>query len=542
MDQWYDCQLPQYKFNPSKFVEFSQINRDHQQAAIAAASNSVIGQILAPCGTGKTRIQVCIHIKDMIEKTFNQQTGVYVIASHRLTLNNQLSNELIPLAIDCGISFNSLFVGSGRPDVNKYYTMSNRLIGYTKTVSEMIQSLSHKKIEEFIDKSKKQNRHVIIVSTYDSIDKLANIGSIDLLTCDEAHNTTEYLFTENLAKIKPIIKRQYFFTATRKIRGSDGGMNDKKFYGDILYEAPPVLMLKAGEIACPKFHIVSALDDGKTTNTNMMTMMVKNVMEAFLYHRKCVAEHSADSNQIAAKLLISCSGIDDMEKIYNNSDFREFAQQNNIKCFAISSSPNGPSCNWKDCGKERFLEELNNLEDQQEAIIFNVDMLTEGIDLPAITGVMPLRHMNFIKLFQLLGRCLRLHRNDRENICNNILMSEGYKNYIKPYGSIIISKHLTSLSLEYKDMIKFIKTVMKEYGLPAEELIVQDQFIDTQHDDLDSIIPFDKDSKIQFDLHHREMDVISDTNLSQFEEEMPVNIFEKKKYFERMLSTYEASA
>ena len=59
---------------------------------------------------------------------------------------------------------------------------------------------------------------------------------------------------------------------------------------------------------------------------------------------------------------------------------------------------------------------MTQLEDNEDAILFHYDILTEGIDLPAITGVLPLRDLPLIKLIQNVGRSVRLLKEDRENL------------------------------------------------------------------------------------------------------------------------------
>lgn len=105
---------PPYTRNYGEFNKFVALHRKHQIEAIAATNGATIGQIISPCGTGKTRIQTSIIISDMISCTESGTYGKFMIASHRLALNTQLADVLLKQAIVCGLPFDILFVGSGR--------------------------------------------------------------------------------------------------------------------------------------------------------------------------------------------------------------------------------------------------------------------------------------------------------------------------------------------------------------------------------------------------------------------------------------------
>ena len=525
-----------YSTNFEYFEQYKANHRLHQKEALEAIETANIGQVLSPCGTGKTRIQISVHVQDMINKSTNNQFGVYLIASHRLTLNVQLFDQLIDVCVNSGLPFNILFVGSYHCDFSKYYEKYANL-GFSTKTCNCLATTNKKEIDDFINQSK--DRHVIIVSTYHSFDQLKNISKIDICTYDEAHNTISVNFTENIKQVKPNIKREYFFTATRKIRGEDDGMNDRTFYGEVLYDAFPNLMLRSGEICCPRVHIIDAEDNKNETSIVNIHMLIKNLIEGFEKHREFIKEKSVEPDKINPTMLVSCSGIKEMMNIYNHEEFKSYVKENNIKALAISFD--GCLFNYDPCNKQAFLKNLNAIKDMEEAIIFNVDMLTEGIDLPSITGVMPLRNMSNIKLIQLLGRCLRLHREDRQNLYAGIFDPCEYSSYIKPYGWLIIPRHLTALT-EHKTMLDTVKLVINEYQTLAEEIVVQEQFIDPNHQELDSIIQYPLNGKKDFNLAHSSANVVSKINIESFREALQKQGTQGKiKYLTDMLNKYETS-
>ena len=435
------------------FDKYVSCNREHQNNALLATNKANIGQIISPCGTGKTRIQICLHVATMIEAARRNECVVSVIASHRLALNRQLCDELADVMIHCGLSFDILCIGSDRLDTKKYYVKYAKE-GYTPATSNRLGSLSSKEIEEFIANARKLGRHVLVVSTYNSIDRLQYAGKIDLITHDESHNTVREDFTDNISKVKINTEREYFFTATQKNRGSNDGMKDAEFYGEVLINIKAQDMLEKGEIVCPRIHSVGGAND-ETTSIYNTHMLAKNTVEAFLRHKEHIKADSCFHDEIGAKIIVGCVGIQEMNEIYNFPEFKNFALENRIPCFAISSRGGGAECyvNWKKVTREEFFTALNDLSDAEDALIFNVDMLSEGIDLPAITGVMPMRNLDVIKLIQLLGRALRLTKADRMRLYRGEISPDDYEKYVKPYGHLILPRHLNSCN-EFERMIK----------------------------------------------------------------------------------------
>ena len=490
------------------FDKYTELNREHQNAALVAARAAMIGQIVSPCGTGKTRIQICLHVAKLIELALQQEYGVTAIASHRLALNRQLCDELVDVMVRCGLSFDVLCIGSDRLDTKKYYVKYAEH-GYTPDTSRQLGSLSSKEIEKFIEQARELGRHVLVVSTYNSIDRLQNVGLIDLLTHDEAHNIVREDFTENIGKVKLNVAREYFFTATRKVRGQHDGMKNIDFYGELLIDIKAQDMLNKGEIACPRIHSVGGAND-ETTSVYNTHMLVKNTIEAFEKHKEHIRADSFNHDEIGAKIIVGCVGIQEMNEIYNYPEFKEWAAKANVPCFSISSRGGGAECyvNGRKVSREEFFMELNGLSDAEDALIFNVDMLSEGIDLPAITGVMPMRNLDTIKLIQLLGRALRLTKRDRTRLYSGEIVPGDYHKYVKPYGHLILPKHLNSCN-EFERMKEIVRDIYVEYGTPIEELVIQDKYIKPVPNDLDSMIARDLDGGKDYQLQHTVMDVVA---------------------------------
>jgi len=147
-------------------------NRDHQEECLRAIATADWGQVISPCGTGKSRMQVCELTQTLVNADEQGSSAVVLVASHRLVLNKQLATQVIDLVIKCGIPFDLLMVGSDRPDLIKLYHPDPAVgygpLGFSPKVNRSIYSLNKKEIENFVARARNENRSVIIVSSVSS--------------------------------------------------------------------------------------------------------------------------------------------------------------------------------------------------------------------------------------------------------------------------------------------------------------------------------------------------------------------------------------
>lgn len=455
------------------FNAWAALHRDHQQVAINAASENDNGQIIIPTGTGKTRIQIHLHVSDMIRMSDMNQTGVYVIGAHRLLLCAQLMDDLRDLCIKCRIPINVLYVGSARHDdkpiYDRYFAQ-----GITQDTFETTFTTSMEDIENFRKKTLEQKRHLLVVSTYHSFDRLKVLPYINICTYDEAHTTVAEDFSENIFEsVKPNIHRNYFFTATRRVRGKQFGMNDIERYGQILCAIPPREMISAGEIVMPRLHIMKHKDEELGSDKDE-ELLVYSIKKGFEEHKKQLAKDSANPDDIGAKLLVACKGSHELNLVQESVEFKEWCEKNNIKVFSFSSKYGSYENFEEEQNRTKVYESLKNLGDKEDAIFLHIDILTEGIDLPSITAVMLLRHLNTAKLMQTLGRALRLLKSDRARLYSGDLEVTNRAAYTKPYAYVMLPMHFNTLNASSIEMKCMLRTILTEYGIPTEEFLPQE--------------------------------------------------------------------
>jgi len=489
-------QITTEKFEPkiTESIEFLDNDgknlRPHQIDALSRIKNESIGQVSIPTGTGKTLIQLHIHLQDMVEKNKNNQSGVYVITAHRLALCNQLFNDFVYMArFENNIECDFLSVSSDNYSMKKIHKSIKKRNKHLKQndVSDRLSiddievknTTNSDEIVNFVNESKSNKKHCVIIATYDSFDRLNKIPVIDVCTYDEAHTITRDDYWSNVDKVKPRIQKQFFFTATRKESDCKRGMNRVDFYGELLFEKSPREMVEKGEIVRPNnYHVIQVQnDEGYSYDNPLMT--VRAITEGFINHRVKVKEHSSKPKSLGAKLLVTCDGSVQLNDVVNDIAFRTWCEQNNVHMFSVNSEY-GDFCNFERINsRNTIIDKMNELSDSDDAIFLHVDILAEGIDLPAITGVMPIRDMTKSKLTQTLGRATRLLAEDRRRLYlpdghkDKIYPTE-YKKFVKPWAWVLIPNYLLDDANRIQTLID---EVYDNYGVRAERFTEKEQFM-----------------------------------------------------------------
>lgn len=162
--------------------------------------------------------------------------------------------------------------------------------------------------------------------------------------------------------------------------------------------------------------------------------------------------------------------------------------------------------------KERMevYSDMKALKDTDDCILLHIDILSEGIDLPSVTAVMPLRHLNLVKLLQTFGRALRLLKSDRNKLYAGEIKPEEKGKFTKPYAYLMLPLHFKGLNEDSKEMQQTIEEVVNTYKLPTEEFLPLEEFISYVTDYLDPVTDADKikELKKKYPLLHVIVDII----------------------------------
>lgn len=500
----------------SVYDAFIIANRLHQEKALEAIDKNAKGQIILPTATGKTRLQVAMIVKDMITQSQDGTLGTYVIASHRLLLNKQLMDELLDLCLRCGLPVNALYVGSARHDDKEVYDkyfhdiVGDFRVDYTTSGTA---------IKTFATETSNEGRHLIVVSTYHSFDNLSSLDAIDICAYDEAHNTTEENFRDNILKVIGKIKRNYFFTATRKVCTAipGHGMEDETIYGKVITEVSPTEMINAGEILRPRI-ITMFLDNDTpkgTVSTGNHHMLVKTVTEAFIKSKERVKGDSSNPDAIGNKMIVSSEGSDELNIIHEHPDFKAWCAVNHVRVFSFSSKY-GAFIDFEKSDRDTVYKAMKDIPDQEDAILLHIDILTEGIDLPAITAILLMRNLNEVSLFQTLGRGLRLTKVDRQGLYSGRITKE---QLIKQHAYLILPLHFEKMDTSCEDMKKTIQDVVGTYGIPVEEFLPPEGFKAKKNDALDLVTK--AKNKVRAGKDYPLLTVIEDFIIGEVKKDLP---------------------
>jgi hypothetical protein len=450
----------------------------HQKESFDLMLLENLYQFRLPTGVGKGYLMI-IHLFHTILNEENN--SLLAIASHRLSLNNQHLKEIIEKCIDLELigKVKFLTIGSSSLNMSKvlkkdhveggdltkrfnkslYSFNKDKEITNRLTITDIFKStLKIKEVNKIIKENKENGFITIVVSTYNSLDKLKD-NELDVTYLDEAHTLASEKDDSNFKKSYEVInsKKKFFFTATPKdieeqyIKdGVDSEiflMNNKSIFGDI-YEVRFSKCVEMGYITKPFLHIACPSDMIENFNYESIENKIKFIKDCFTSHQNHIKENSSNPNLIDAKMLVRCESVPAMWEIRNN--LIDNIDDDIIVCAGASyinrkdrrstKSDNHVIGDKWIKNRDEFIDEIQKIPDNQKVIILQYDIFSEGINVPGITGVMFLQKNlpTISKIIQIIGRSTRLHKICRDLIRKGLISTDDYSKWVKPYCAVII--------------------------------------------------------------------------------------------------------
>lgn len=356
------------------------------------------GILLGPTGCGKTYEElVAIGWKTYI----NPKKNVSIICTPRILLNQQFTQE-VRKVLDKGTEIyhpNGLIFkvqketriivfhsGDYNPEVDNEH--------YWKEIA----TTNVKVVRDEIEKANKMDQNVIIISTYHSLHKLESIENINTKIADECHNLIERIFHDNWIKVKA--DNEFFFTATMIVTGEDGedingrAMNNIAFFGRILNKNLPKTLIERKIICDIRLHFSKLETDDRQKTYIDEIIRINKFNSSFL------------PNMPYHKILNATGGTSYISKIEKH--IKKIQQHiPGYDIFTITYL--GAKINGEKVSREKFREELKK---PRNALIFHFDILTEGLDIGDMTGVIIQRNLKRKDFLQTIGRAMRIYKKD----------------------------------------------------------------------------------------------------------------------------------
>lgn len=425
--------------------------RNHQLVQLKSTTRNSKGIILSPTGSGKSLTEAAVVEHEILKG----KNPVCVLSTPRILLTGQLIRSVFGYLKERNIQAQFINLNSGNFDADELKNEMNR---YGQEIRDIPSTTSPKELEEYYEKSIKQGVPLIIGATYQSVWKIEETGiKINLMINDEAHNLVSCIgrfSTKAKEKVRAMKSdRTYFFTATAAYTDSPEGtgMQNEKLFGKQIATWSPKEAIDAGEIVPPFIHIVKVdeckiLKGKKLTEDddveNNLEVAAAMVVDGFLAHRKKVKEYSCSPDKIGAKMLVVCKGEPSFAGLLQSELLQQLKMEiPGLKFFGISSASGAYVDGYREVKngfKELFMKSLRDMKDDEDAIIFHIDMIGEGIDVPGITGIMAFRELGAIKSSQTLGRAMRICKEDRKNLYHGIIQPKEFDKMIKPYAWVVI--------------------------------------------------------------------------------------------------------
>ncbi len=440
---------------------------DYQVEAAETTELNKQGIIVMPTGTGKTFVQAGIIANDIKN---NPGFRMYIVNAPRIMLSFQLLEEVFKFNVNNGIDARYMAVHSGgmdQKDLDKFRSQTE--IEYSKIES----TTSPGGIADMITKCRESNQPLIFFSTYNSMIRIdqgkAFVGDpyINIVLNDEAHYLIQERFNSDFNEIET--HRKYFFTATTRHTPSDEGlgMNNRDFYGDVLYKMSPKKAILEGKMVRPRIHIVSESEgENSYTPEDLDKNLGKIVKNSFEEHEGLITPHQIP------KVLVSSRGVKDIKNLINSREIQNLKSRG-VKIYAVASDEEVSNyINGEKVKRKEFLQRLkmDGKNMYQKLIVIHYDILTEGIDVPGLTGALFLRDLTKSKFVQTTGRISRLDPEDRAKIQNKEITPLEIKKFKKPYAWAIIPEIMTSDIDKLSNLIGFIDA-MRESDYDDSELV-----------------------------------------------------------------------
>ena len=225
-----------------------------------------------------------------------------------------------------------------------------------------------------------------------------------------------------------------------------------------------------GKMVRPRMHFVIPPTGSTYNKEDFQSSLGKIISEALAQHDYAIGQFSNP------KMLVSVKGIGDIERFFQSREYQGL-KRTGYKVYAVASDEKiGNDINGEKFSRIEFLKRMkaDGKDTEKKMLILHFDILSEGIDVPGITGIMPLRTLGKSKFLQTFGRAARLDIDDRARIESGEIKADQLSDMIKPYAWVIVPTIIHE-DADSKEHIGQLITELRDYGFnPSEDIISSD--------------------------------------------------------------------
>jgi superfamily II DNA or RNA helicase len=345
--------------------------RPHQERILDRMLTYNKGQMIVPTGGGKTLTMIMDTQRRHDVITHGTTT---VVVAPRILLAEQLCSEFLEV-IDTA-------------NTHIMHVHSGETHHYSSTKAD--------NIHVFANTARTAGENVIIFTTYNSLDRLRQADiEVNTIYFDEAHNSVQRHFFPATEFFSSAADRCYFYTATRKtsVTINKPGMNDREVYGDILERVPAPELVAGGFIVPPKVKVIE------------MDKMDKKSITPFVESNNILTS----LEELSIKKVLVCAKTTKQLITLFQTDFASQLKERGYSYLYITSKT-GAVIDGQKVSREEFFKTLNawGRQEDKKFVVLHRSILSEGINISQLEGVIFMRNMNTIEMTQSIGRVLRL--------------------------------------------------------------------------------------------------------------------------------------
>lgn len=350
-----------------------------------------------PTGAGKTLTMIA----DTIQQFSKSEPQTIVVVCPRILLVEQLSSEFLEFITNAQV----LHINSGE----------------TRHFSTTKPNVIHTWFES------NKSSHKLIFTTYNSLARLQDADiPMNTILFDEAHNSVQRHFFPATEYFSQEADRCFFFTATRKTSATIGkpGMNDSEVYGNIICSVSAPELIQGGFIVPPKVyaHKSRTADD----------------CGGCVYERDKHNLIDIINTYGMNKVLVVSKKTKDIVGLTTQTDFQTQMEEMGYDVLHISSKF-GAFINNQKVNREVFFDTLNayGKDVDKKFVVLHFDILSEGLNISCLNGVVFQRSTDYIKILQTVGRAIRLDPRDSKGIREGAITPGAVSTYSKQFGLVV---------------------------------------------------------------------------------------------------------